>query len=251
MRKPYTSMLFVLLFIALGTVMYFYYSSKEPAVVPAQAQVTGQQKPPAEQPKPTIGVVIKQKQSQWVNFVKNIMTLKPKLVVSDGEDRFLCVLAASSPGEAWMIRDSVKKFSKAPKIIDTMTVGSEFTFIIGGKLPPSKLRNPLSSVKKFEINLLMNFIDSLAQAKGLSKPTRNNIGVDRINEGERFRYVFSSSGSPLQISRFFNDVIQQKYAFAPISLKIELADSIYLLKVVWGIYTFSAQADSTEVSARQ
>ncbi len=245
MRKPYTSLLYVLLFLAVGVVVYFYFSSQEnvSAIVETPA-------PKPQVKKPPLSVIVKQNLSRWSLFVKGAVVFKPEILVSNGSEEFLCYFSAQSQNDMWALKDSLRSISKAPQIVDTMTVNGKLKFVIRGKLKPSHQRNPLQPVQKFMRTTVMAFIDSLATAKGISKPERMQIGVDKIAGGEIFKYKMSAEGNLLQIGRFFSDIIKIDYSISPLALAIEQTDSLYSLEVIWGLYNFAKPADTTKVAKK-
>lgn len=243
LRKPYTSLLFVLLFIAVGTGMYFVLSSSRYSETDAVVE-----KPIQKTHKPPLSVIVRRNLNRWANFSKNAMALNPINITSDGEEGFLCSFSSSSFEEAWAIRDSIKKFGKAPMIIDTITVSDTFRFVIRGKLKPSHQFNQGLSVEKYLRTSTMNFIDSIAIAKGMTKPDRIAIGIEKVKGGERYKYKFSSNGTTTQIRKFFNDIVRTKYCVSPLALSISQNDSLHSLQIVWALYTFSSSSESTRVA---
>ncbi|MCD6417356.1 hypothetical protein J7M00_01065 [bacterium] len=245
LRKPYTSLLYVLFFLTVGMVIYFYFSSHEYQGAIAEAP------PPKPLPKkPPLSVIVRKNLVRWSSFIKGVVVFKPEILVSNGEEEFLCYFSSSSIDEAWRIKDSLKSISKAPQIIDTATVNGEFKYVIRGKLKNAPHRNPAQPVQKFMRTTVMNFIDSLAAAKGLAKPERIQIGISNVEGGECFRYMMSSSGSLIRIGRFFSDVIKIDYSISPQALAVEKTDSLYSLKAIWGLYDFQKPADTTKVVSK-
>jgi len=232
MRKLYTSLLVVLLFIATGTAGYFVYSGQEQAGAVPDNQPTKPIKPP-------LGVIIRKNNIRWAKFISEAIKLSPKAIVSDGDEGYLVMCSVATIEEARAIRDSIQRMSREIAVVDTFSKDEKLNVIFKGILAQSLERDSGQPVSKILRTTIMNMIDSIATLKGLVEPKRQILDIMPIENGECYRYLFSAEGGIVQISRFFDDIENMQYCVSPSALRIQPTDSSYTLEMIWGLYDFA------------
>ncbi len=241
LRKLYTSMLIVLLVIALGTGGYFYFSSLEQVGAVAETPPASK---PAKPSKPSVGRRLAQRRAAWRKFLTKAFRLGPREIVGIG-DEFIALFSCSSVDEAVAIRDSLQGICRALRIVDTATVSGAFEFVCKGRVGAAGGGPPPKSVAKYMRPAVMNAIDSLAEARGLVGIVREPVAVEQVEGGQRYTYRLKAAGRPQNVAGFMEDALSTQYALVAEGFVLHRRDTTVSAEVLWGIYTFLPKADTT------
>lgn len=237
-RKVFTSMLVVLLVIAAGIGIYFHYSSmiQQAAVV---------ERPPKPKPKVySLSQQVSNNLLRWGVFSKNIfdksrLVFQPEIVLSDKEPFFLADFVIPDWTYAESLMSAVGKVGRIITIIDTASSGDGFRVIVRGRIPRAMGTVQLMPVRKYLRATVMNFLDSLARAQGLSVLNRVGVSGDiRVKGGTVFKFRQTLAGEPSQFGLFASKVKELKYAVSPSSFMYDLTKSPPVFDIVWGLYDY-------------
>ncbi len=238
-RKLYTSLLIVLFFIASGTGAYLYYSGQQRTG--AIVEVENIQSKPVPLP-----IKIKRLHLRWCNLVSGMLKTNPISIVSNGEERFLCMIEGDNLGSTQRTLELIGTMARGVSVIDTATVGKKLRLVLEGELAPSTDNNPGQPVQKFIRSLVMNMIDSISISRGMTNPVHRTMSMDSVEGGERLRFLFEAMGNAGQVSVFFTDLIHLQYAIAPNAIKIDFMDTIYAVRVIWDLYDIKPPTETVQ-----
>ncbi len=247
-RKVFTSMLIVLLIISGGIGMYFYYSSK---VQQAAVEVT----PP--KPKPKIYSLSQQvagNLAKWIEFSGNILNNQkvspvPRTIISDIDPYFLAEFLIP----AGFSLDSISKITanagRIVSIIDTLHQNGKLKVIVRARIPKGNAAIQPMPVKKYLRATVINWLDSLAQSKGLTPIDREPVSAEqKVKGGTVFMYRQVIAGSPDAFVQFARGVKELKYAVAPVSFMYDLSKNPAEYNIIWGLYDYQQPATGKKTS---
>ena len=245
LRKVFTSLLIVLLIVAGGIAAYGYFSTLE------QVGAVIEDPTISMQDKLTLGDEVARTLLKWASFLRAVIPMNPKLLVSDGEKGFLCVLESQDLADAAVQRNTLSTFAKTVALIDTFTENSTLYTIFKGRMPRAQGEFQPQPVNKFLMTTVMNFVDSLAELNKLKNISRTMVASnEKVKGGTRFRYKFTAQGTYQQFANFAVKLKDLRYAIAPVSLLIERDDTLSNLEVVLGLYDYTQKQDSTRVASK-
>ncbi len=245
LRKVFTSLLIVLLIVAGGIAAYGYFSTLD------QVGAVVEKPTLSMQDRLTLGDEVARTLLKWGSFLSAIMPMNPKVLVSDGEKGFLCILESKDLADAAIQKSFLSGFAKTVALIDTFTENSTLYTIFKGRMPRAQGEFQPQPVSKFLMTTVMNFVDSLAELNNLSNITRTMVASnEKVKGGTRFRYKFTAQGTFQQFANFAVKLKDLRYAVAPVSVLIERDDTISTLEIVLGLYDYTQKQDSTRVASK-